>query len=95
MDYPNVIDISSKGRYRDVTTTLTQVDNDLYQFNSTYSFRIIGNQPNIEAVDPSGGPFITKGYALTNEFIVEDIIYNNNQVLIKIKRLPNGTETVL
>jgi hypothetical protein len=41
----------------------------------------------IEMIDPSGGPYITLGYKLNNEFIIDSIIDVDNSILIHTKHI--------
>lgn len=41
------------------------------------TYRVIGKEDNIKAVDPSGGPFITTGFKVEN-YIVTKIFEENN-----------------
>lgn len=42
------------------------------------SYRVIGDAPMVEAVDPSGGPYMAQGLSYA-DFIIRDIMYINKK----------------
>lgn len=56
------IDLTSMNRYRD-RTILTHIDGNFYCLNSKFGHRLIFNSDGktIDAIDPSGGPFLSVG----------------------------------
>ena len=68
--------------------TFEKNDNGLYSLKPNLdSIRIIYEEDNenIFAIDPDGGPFMTKGYMFDNGKMLNDIIIINNKLLLKIE----------
>lgn len=53
--------------------------------------RVIGNYPKeIEAIDPSGGPFLSKGDILDGNYEIVDFLFLNGTTLILNERNNNS-----
>lgn len=57
-----------------------------YSADFSFNFRMLTNADgSVYAVDPSGGPFLMRGYTFkdnNNEYTVEDIIVDSNDKLL-------------
>ena len=65
-----------------------EVSDNLYEINPFCDyFRIIYEEDNvtINAIDPDGGPFMSRGYIFENGKILKDIVIINNKVLLRIE----------
>ena len=77
--------MSLKKKYKlpnryDFNVSLEKINNEneyCLKIKEDITYRILGNDDEIKAVDPSGGPFICVGYQIEN-CIVEKIYKKNN-----------------
>lgn len=63
------IDLTSRNRYREEVYLQQIKDTNYYSLVCPYTYRIIGENP-IQAIDPSGGPFLSVGDLVGNKKIV-------------------------
>lgn len=61
----NKIDLSDRNRYHEPVYLQQIEDTDYYKLFCLYTYRVIGEDP-VQAVDPSGGPFISVGDTFEN-----------------------------
>lgn len=66
------------------------LEGEIYTLKALYDmYRILYEEgddtmSHIYAIDPDGGPFMTKGYVFENGMKIEDIHYNDNKEIIFI-----------
>lgn len=82
----NIINLANRDY---IVTQFVKINDDEYSLlqEHDYPYWITGTLDNIIAVDPPGGPYITKGYKTSDGYMVTEIKKTDKGIIFKLKNI--------
>lgn len=82
----NIINLANRDY---IVTQFVKINDDEYSLLQEYDYPygVTGTLDDIIAVDPPGGPYITRGYKTSDGYMVTEIKNTDKGIIFKLKKI--------